>query len=148
MTYAHKIYHLAHNYPGGVVALATAMQMGEKVLQNKVNPNTETHDLGSKRQLEMFLDFTNGNQETAEYFAAKCNAVVVKLPEVANLGDMALLDSFMAIMRELGDLSSEFQTAYADGEINKKEFEKIAIEVAAVQSKLLAFQAAIQTVVR
>ena len=53
-------------------------------------------------------------------FAEKANAVVVQLPNIPDASDMGLLDGYMAIMRELGDMSAEFQTAYEDGDINIK----------------------------
>ena len=147
MTIAHLAYRLAHEFNGGAAALATMMGKGEKVLQSKLNPNTETHHL-SIDELEMLADFTDGNIAVAEYFAEKSNAIVMLLPTIPDLSDMGLLDSYMAIMREFGELSSEFQKAYADGEITDKEFKRIAHEVSAVQGKLLAFQSAIKQVVR
>lgn len=147
MTIAHLAYRLAHQFNGGVVALSSMMGKGEKVLQSKLNPNTDTHHLNIE-ELEMLADFTASNLSVAEYFAEKANAVVVPLPDMPDLSDMGLLDGFMAIMAEIGLLSAEFQKDYADGEITKKEFERIAIEVSAVQSKLLSFQASIKRVVR
>lgn len=38
-------YHTAHGYPGGVRALAARIGMSPNVLQNKVNPNQESHHL-------------------------------------------------------------------------------------------------------
>lgn len=147
MTIAHVAYRLAHNFNGGVVALASMMGKGEKVLASQLNPNTDTHHL-SIESLEMMADFTNGNFDVAEYFATKANAVVVQLPNIPDLGDMGLLDGYMNIMRKFGELSARFQSAYADGDIDQREFESIAHEVSAVQGELLAWQASIKNVVR
>jgi len=38
-------YHTAHQYKGGVHALALSMGVSGNVLQNKVNPNNTTHHL-------------------------------------------------------------------------------------------------------
>lgn len=38
-------YYTAHKYPGGVRAIAQRMGMSANVLQNKVNPNNDTHHL-------------------------------------------------------------------------------------------------------
>lgn len=148
MTFAHVLYRLAHAYPGKVPALASDMAKGEKVMGNKLNPNCTTHDLGAKHELEMLLDFTNGNLDAAEYFAAKANAVVMKLPDLPEMSDMALLDSFMQIMKELGEVSAAFQLAYADGNINKREFECIAAEIEDVFTRLFEFKAGVERVMR
>lgn len=36
-------YHTAHNYPGGIAALAVRMRMVASTLDKKVNPNNDTH---------------------------------------------------------------------------------------------------------
>ena len=128
------------------MALAVLMGKGEKVLQNKLNPNNDQHLLNVD-EFEMLADFTNNNLSAAEYFAAKCNAVVVTLPAVAE-SDMALLDLYMAAMKELGEVAGAFQEAYADGRITPREFDKIALEIDDVLAKLLEFKGAINRVVR
>lgn len=145
MTIAHVAYRLAHKFNGGVVALASMMGKGEKVLASQLNPNTDTHHL-SIESLEMMADFTNGNFEIAEYFADKANAVVVPLPTVPFESDMGLLDIFMSCMKELGEVSGAFQTAYADGDITQKEFERISLEIDDVLARLMEFKAAVKRV--
>jgi hypothetical protein len=46
----------------------------------------------------------------------------------------------------MGEMSFEFQKSWADGEITKREFQCIKSEVSDVQSKLLAWLAAIERV--
>lgn len=147
MTIKHVAYRLAHGFVGGAISLAALMGKHEKVMQNKLNPNNDQHHL-TVDELEMIADFTSGNIAVAEYFAGKANAVVVQLPNMDEFGDMALLDSFMDIMSELGSLSKEFQSAYADGDINKQEFKRIADNIGKAQGRLLAFQNTVQRVVR
>lgn len=147
MTIQHLAYRLAHGFNGGVVALAVMMGKGDKVLASKLNPNIDTHHLNIT-ELDMLADFTGGNLALAEYFAQKAHAVVVVLPSVSDESDMGLLDGYMAIMTEMGELAGRFQSAYSDGDITQKEFEQIEKEVSDVQSKLLAFQAQIKRVVR
>lgn len=144
MTISHLAYRIAHEFKGGVVGLAALMGRGDKVLASKLNPNTQTHHL-TIEELEMMIDFTDTNYQLAQYFADKCNAVVFKLPDVLDHGDMNLLDSYMQIMKEMGDLAAEFQKAYADGSIDRKEFTRIANEVTGVQARLLAFQSTVES---
>ena len=147
MKLTHLAYRLGHQFKGGVVALASMMGKNDKVLASKLNPNVDTHHLNIE-ELAMMADFTNTNIDVAQYFAEKANAVVVKLPSIPDASDMGLLDGYMAIMRELGDMSAEFQTAYEDGDISIKEFERIAHRVSLTQAKLSAFQQQVQRVVR
>lgn len=144
MTIAHLAYRIAHEFKGGVVGLASLMGRGDKVLASKLNPNTPTHHLNID-ELEMMGDFTDTNLQIAQYFADKCNAIVFKLPNVSDQSDMCLLDSYMQIMKEMGDLAAEFQKAYADGSIDRKEFTRIANEVTGVQARLLAFQSTVES---
>lgn len=140
------VYHASRDYPGGLESLAGRMKMSYTILKNKTNPKLDSHHTNI-RDLEIIGDFCDVNIQIAECFARKENAVVIKLPEMPDLSDMALLDAFMDIMRELGALSLEFQRAYEDGKITPKEFNKIEIEVGAVQQQLLGFQSAIKRVV-
>jgi hypothetical protein len=52
----------------------------------------------------------------------------------------------MGAMKELGEVSSEFQKAYADGTITSKEFARISDEIDDVLEKLLEFKAAVKRV--
>jgi len=144
LTISHLAYRLAHEFKGGIVGLASLMGRGDKVLASKLNPNTQTHHL-TIDELEMMGDFTDTNYQLAQYFADKCNAVVFKLPNVIDQGDMNLLDSYMQIMKEMGELAAEFQNSYADGSIDRKEFARICAEVTGVQARLLAFQSTIES---
>jgi len=145
LTITHLAYRIAHEFTGSVVALAAMMGKGQQVLTNKLNPNYDSHHL-SIEELEMMGDFTNRNIDIARYFADKANAVVVKVPDAPMDGDMSLLDGFLDITREMGEMSFEFQKSWADGEITKREFQCIKSEVSDVQSKLLAWLAAIERV--
>lgn len=140
-------YRLAHEFTGGAVALASLMGKGEKVLQNKLNPNSETHYLNIS-ELEMLADFANGNTALAEYFAQKDNAAVVPLPACEITGDMSLLDAFMEASSQDGMFAYEFKQAWADGRVTVQEFERLEkIQFESI-GKRLALLAEIRRVVR
>lgn len=146
MTIKYLAYRFAHEFAGGAVALASLMGRGEKVLQNKLNPNSESHHL-TIDEFSMLADFTNRNFDAATFFAEKINAVVVCMPDVVE-GDMALLDAYMQIVTEMGKLASEFQKAYADGTIDAQEYKRICKAIDAQSGKLQAFKASVKRVVR
>jgi len=136
MCFADLLYRIAHAYPGGVVALAARMGKNSTVLQHKLNPNKSSHEVNAP-EIDMISDLAEGNLQIAQYFADKAGAVVVMLPEI-DCSDMALLDSFMSVVGELGEFSAEFQKAWADGSISPKEFQRLKKEAADVQSHMVA----------
>lgn len=152
MTLRHLLRRLVYASPAGITGVLEYFNAGRtnkmslQTLTNKVNFNSQSHTTNID-EFEQAVDLINCNYQVAEYFAAKCHSIVFKLPDV-EVGDMALLDGFMDIMREIGDISTEFQKAYADGNINQKEFARICQEISDAQSKLLAFQAKINLVVQ
>ena len=115
-------------------------------MTNKVNFNSTSHNLNIT-EFEGAIDLIDCNCEVAEYFAAKCNSIVFKLPDVQP-GDMALLEGFMEIMTEIGEISTEFQKAISDGRISQNEMDRIAKEIGDAMSKLLAWQARVSLVVQ
>lgn len=116
-------YRIAHGYPGGVPALAARMNTSKHVLQNKVNPNCETHRL-SAEELDEMTDFANSD-ETAQYFCAKRSMVGIRLPVFDGVSDNELLDLFLALDKEKGEWAQSVSKALADGVIDPIEFERI-----------------------
>lgn len=147
MTIKHLAYRIAKQSQLGHASLAEAMGVKAQTLTNCLNVNASTHHLNISH-FELLAEFSNGNLPVAQYFAAKANAVVVPLPSVPDESDMALLDGYMAVIKEMGELAVSFQSAYADSNISQKEFDAIDAEFVDVQSKLLAFQSQIKRVVR
>jgi len=146
LTIKHLAYRIGHEFPGSVAGLASLMARGDVVLRNKLNPNSETHHLNIE-EFEMMLDFANRNQDAAEYFAAKAGGVFMKVPDVPE-SDLGLLDLFMGTTKELGDVASAFQSAYADGNYTNKEYDALSVEVDEVIARLLEFKAGVKRVVR
>lgn len=147
MKISHLIYRIAHAYAGGVVALASDMGRGEKVLSSKLNPNTETHHLNIE-ELDMLADFASANLVVAEYFADKANAVVVELPTDELTSDMSLLDGFMQSTASNGEFAASFIDAFGDGSVTTKEFEALRVKLYKNISTQLSFLNKIERVVR
>lgn len=152
MDLTRKIQALVDGVPDGLVrALAEinegrANQMSAQVLNNKLNPNY-AQDCLNIHQIEAVVRRLDLGYAVACYFAEKSNAVVVKLPAVAE-SDMALLDDFMNIAKELGETSQRFQTGFADGVITHAEYQQISKEVHDTVAALLQFEQSVQRVVR
>lgn len=140
----HLAYRIAHNSQAGAAGLADHMGMSKQVLINKLNPNSTSHHLNIQ-ELEMLAAFAgdDANKQIAEHFAQKINAVVVPLPEV-QLGDMGLLDGFMAAVVDLGSFTSEFQKDWADGEIDTGELLKLKKDAYAVHQRVATLMSMIE----
>jgi hypothetical protein len=148
----HLLHRLIYASPAGITGVLEYFNAGRvnkmslQTLTNKVNFNSTSHTTTTD-EFEQAIDLINCNYEVAEYFARKCNSIVFRLPDI-EIGDMALLDGFMDIMKEIGEISMEFQAAMSDGRINQNEMNRIAKEISDAQSKLLAWQARVNQVVQ
>ncbi|HSH72364.1 MAG TPA: phage regulatory CII family protein [Methylophilaceae bacterium] len=138
------LYLTAHDFPGGVPALAQRLDMSANVLNKKVDPKYDTHKpllVESVRIQAMSGDFRTLHAECAEL-----NHVAIKLPDIPNLSDMGLLDAYMQATEEIGKVSASFRQAYADGNINDGEYREIKAAMFQAIGKLLAFLAEIERV--
>jgi hypothetical protein len=130
-------FHTAHDFPGGVPALALRMGASANVLNKKVNPAQDAHHLRFDEAVkigQITQDF-----RILEAHALSLNTVVVRLPDNLDHGDMALLDGFMDIVTELGQFTAAFQSAYRDGNLTCEEINGLVREAADVQSRLAGF---------
>ena len=141
MTLRDIIQHLAKgNYANLLQRFnhGRANHMSMQTLTNKLNPRSESHNINAD-ELETIVDYFGGGLEVADYFAAKANGVVARLPDVGE-SDMALLDGFMNITKELGDVGMGFKEAYADGDISKEDVIALDKEIDETVAALLAFK--------
>lgn len=146
MSLQHIIYRVSHGFPGGVVGLSDLMGKNDRVMNQKINPNNNTHFL-TLEEVETIADFTNSNLAMAEYFAGKANCIIHALPDVSHMDEEALLDAFVKITKQMGDLSAEFLKSYRDGMITIKEFKSLAIEIGRVESALMVYKATLERMI-
>lgn len=137
MSFPDLIYRIAHDYPGKVPALAVRMGKNPTVLSHKLNPNMNSHGINAD-EIEQVIDFAQRHADVARYFADLADMLVI--PKIiVNGSDMELLDGYMDIIKELGEFSQKFQQAYADGDINPKEYRAILQEGNEVMAKMAGF---------
>lgn len=120
---AHRI---GHEYPGGATALAHRMGIGPAVFNSKLNPNTTTHHLGLVEAHRM--QQLTGRVDILQAMADDLGYSIIKLPDFA-VSDAAILESYTAMLAELGEFSGAFNQSLADNRINKKEFEHMRDEM-------------------
>lgn len=138
------LHRLVGDKPAGKLLLLEAFNYGRKnqmsmqVLTNKLNHNNTAHNMNVD-ELDLACKTLNLHLPLAEYHAAEANAVVFVLPDIGE-SDMALLDGFMQITKELGDVGMKFQQAYADGNIDCKDEKAISKEIDEAVAALLAWK--------
>lgn len=123
MCLSDTVYHLAHDHPGGVPALAARMGKNPTVLMHKLNPNNTTHHL-TAHELDALDDIT-GTLKIAEHFAYKRGLLLVPAVDVGAIGELPLMDHFMIVGEKLGKYCQEFRESYEDREITKDEWKRI-----------------------
>lgn len=123
------VHAVCHEYPGGVEALAPRVGRGAQVLRNKVG--LEHPALGTRRSHEPTLADVSaitrvtGDLRVVQALAAEVGAVVMRLPEVPECGDAALLDLVLGCNREWGEVADQISQSLADGQITPREYDRI-----------------------
>jgi hypothetical protein len=143
------VHRLVHSHPEGITLAVDEVnarrvnKITKQTLINKLNPDSEVDHLNIV-DLESIGDrIPNANFSLAEHFAERANAIVVSMPTVTE-GDMVLLDDFMKIAIEIGDISIRFQQAYADGLITEAEFDVIEKEIDEAIAALVRFKESVK----
>lgn len=134
-------YAVAHDYPGGTESLAPRIDMSGAILRGKVNPNDASHKLWIMEAQRM--QAITGDHRILHAMAEDLGYVCVKLP-ISDASDMELLDSFMSVLKELGDFSSEFQKDWSDGKIDDGEIKRLRKEFYEMQQAGSALMARIE----
>lgn len=109
-------YLIAHHYPGGVAALAARMGVNPGVLQNKLNPNNDTHHL--RLDESVLLQQVAGNAAVLHAMAQQLGFTCVRAMPAQDGGDP--VEAFMALAMAHAD----FTRAVADALHGKETVSK------------------------
>lgn len=127
-------FHTAHDFPGGVAALAQRMgDVSPNVLNKKVDPRLESHHLRLDESVKM--QSITGDFRILQAMAFTLNHVVIPMPDMPESGDAALLDAFMDIINEMAEFTQAFQQSWADGKVTSTEVNRMEGEAADVQAR-------------
>jgi secreted Zn-dependent insulinase-like peptidase len=113
----------------GIADTATLMEMSENAVDNRIY---ERHGQEFKVRQCLRLQQISGTTKFAEEIAEMSGGMFVPLPEFAECKD-DLLNQFMRLHTELGQMASTYQKAVADGQIDDKE----KAELTAIKQDLL-----------
>lgn len=118
------IHDVAHDYPGGVEALARRMDKNSDTLRKKVLPTNDTHELTVK-ELRKIVDYCDTDR-IAQAFADERGLMCIKKPDFEALSDKEILDLFLDLQAQQGEWAKEIGRAMStDGEINWDEMIRI-----------------------
>lgn len=114
---AHKTVHNIKT--GGSIALAARMGMSSTVLNNKVNPNTDSHHLRLDEALTI-MEYT-GDHSIIQAMAHRLGGVYCKVKVDANTTQASILMTALSTSACQGDVMSEMHKALEDGRIDRNE---------------------------
>ena len=126
MSITDTVYRVAHSYPGGIPALAARMDMSKHVLQNKVNPNNDTHKLSAEEAAQI-ADLADCD-EIARAYAERRNLVCIPVTEHQGASDMELIDLIIEMEKQKAEWLESIKKALSDGVIDPAEAKRIRKE--------------------
>lgn len=135
---AHSTVHNPKH--GGSIALAARMGMSSTVLNNKVNPNTDSHHLRLDEALTI-MEYTN-DTAIIQAMAQRLGGVFYQVDGEAT--QASILMTALSTSACQGDIMSEMHKALEDGRIDCNEHDAIqtAIQNAIVTFRTLSVQIA------
>lgn len=126
-------YALAHNFPGGVPALAQRMGVSPNTLQSKVNPNLDTHKVSLREAV--LMQAVAGDPRILHAMAAALDHVALPTRCITE-------DDLTAVMArigaEVGDVFREVQLVLSDRRVTLNERRRVAGQVAEAVQALAA----------
>lgn len=131
------VYHIAHDYPGWIPALALRMDMSANVLNKKVNPSIDSHVL-TQKEFNQIVDFADADKRLIHALCANNGGVFVSTVSLDGISDMALLETYTSLMSKFGEFSKDFNAALIDSRITRAE-------IKTMRSDYYNFQAAMET---
>lgn len=109
-------------FPGGWDAMAAALGFSRDGLENRIYER-KGQDLHVQTALQM--QSFSGTTLFAQAVATAAGGTFLKLPEVGEVCNEDISAKFHELYAELGELSIEFQAATKDGEVDKRERERL-----------------------
>ena len=133
------VYHAVHDYPGGVGAVAGAHGRNASVLQNKLNPNMDSHHINLS-DLEQIIISTQ-DQRILQSICSLYGAGYFMLPH-CEAENASLMEKCADVNRELGELMQEISASLADGKVTRDEIralDRALMEFTAAGAGLVAY---------
>ncbi|MPW17906.1 hypothetical protein GCT13_13400 [Paraburkholderia sp. CNPSo 3157] len=114
---------VVHDYPGGCESLAPRIGMSAQVLRNKANPNTDTHHLTLKNAIDVTA--MTDDDRILEAWARERGYALVKVPDVGNCNDAAIVELMGEAWATHGDVGQEICKTLEDGRVELTEVDRV-----------------------
>lgn len=124
-------YQLAHQFPGGVPALAQRMGINHNTLQLKVNPNVDTHKLSLRESVQ--AQVVAGDCRVLYAMASALDHACLPLPAIEE-GEIAM--ALAQVGAEVGDVFREVQRVLGDKQVTPNERREVAKQVSEAMAAL------------
>lgn len=111
--------HVAHDFDGGIPALAQRLDVSPNVLQKQFDPKCDTHHL--KFETIVKTEIITGDYRALHAHAAALGHLAIKIPDVPEEEGDGLFDGVMDMTSSHGDVIAEFKRIFADRKITKAE---------------------------
>ena len=126
-------YRVAHQFPGGVPALAQRMGMSPNTLSHKVSLTNESHKLSLSEAV--YMQHVANRFDILYAMAESLGHVCLAAPE---MGETEVTGILATVGAEVGDVFREVQRVLADGRVTPSERRKVAAQVAEAITALCA----------
>lgn len=133
------VHRTAHDFPGGVPALAAAMGQKPGVLKNKVCPTAEWNKLSLDEAMQIML--LSGNHSILQEMARELGLMVQGLP--CKRG--SVLQNLLREQAEHGHVANALAAALDDGRVTPREAMDVAREIDDEIQALTALKLSVQS---
>lgn len=121
------VYNTVHDFEGGPKALANYLSVRPGTLSNKADPACDTHHLNINEALAIML--VSKDFRVLHALAFETNHAVIELTDLSGTSDMALLDAYTNMNRELGDVACAISEGLDDQRLTPAEYKRIHREM-------------------
>jgi len=131
--------------PRGIAGFARAIGRSPQVLYNKFSDSMPNNELTGRE--ERALADAVGGEAYVQAVCAYFGGVFFRLPD-GSTADDDLLETYLAIVQRMGELSADLTQARNDGVIEPHEFERLRADGHATMAAIQTLLAELATMVR
>lgn len=121
------IYETAHDFPGGVEALAAHLGRAVGTVYNKADPGCETHQFSVREAVAMML--AARDYRVARAVCHTVNHACVPLGDYRHCSDMELLNCYTTFHAEVGQTAEALRSALSRRRISKDAVARVRREI-------------------
>lgn len=118
--------NMIRQFPGGWDAMVGALGVTRSALESRIY---ERKGQTMSVHTAMAMQALSGTTEFAEAVARESGGVFMPVVQFEGISDMELLDAYMRVIEQEGQIAKDFRDALADGKIERHEYETLRNDV-------------------